>query len=269
MKLNLDNFCSDLIFCPWKADTRKGKLVATVSCIACWTLTLGICPLVCAIRNCYYKPPHKMDKLDHKVADTASNTLTDSSKSIELETMKENPIPDETDSSEKIEPEVLKTMKDYPIPNEVQKVLNGLFDETDKSWDTLPIYPELMTKDRGVPKRETMTAPIMKGACPGGQQFLAIKVESDTPEGPNKQLLILHQYTRHGSQYWGGKNENIWVEINNSRLTPQYLTWNLTYPGSGEVTDSQAKNYVLLQQLIREGSSQDIREVTWRLSKSS
>jgi len=57
MKLNATNFFNHLIFHPFHAKTKKGKVLSLTASIALGVFSLGLCHITLAIRACWIKKP--------------------------------------------------------------------------------------------------------------------------------------------------------------------------------------------------------------------
>lgn len=89
MRLTVDNFFSHLIFHPFDAHTKKDKVIALVASIACGIFSIGICHVICAIRNCFTHKPHSQTKSqDEKLLDLRDSIITNNSNKSNVENTK-------------------------------------------------------------------------------------------------------------------------------------------------------------------------------------
>lgn len=254
MKLTVDNFFSDLIFHPWDADSRKDQAKAWVSTLALGILSFGICHAICAIRRCIKHKPHdQSSSQDKKVSNIKDSVIKPEKKIIQVN-----------------------------IAPEIKKTLDTLFEGSPYSIDALPIYPIVQDTFN----RNEMSAPVMKGITENGRPFIVIKVDCDLKDEDIekiesskiqniyrakrqlKAVLVLYQYHKDGPLS-DGEGKFMWDQLGRGKLLqPDFFSWNFTYAedGSGP-TDSQIENFKLVQTLLKTGSSQDNKGLTWNIPK--
>lgn len=280
MRLTVENFFSCLIFHPFKADDKKDMAIALVASIACAVFSIGICHAVCAIRNRFvHRPSDKATDRDRRMSELRDSALELSPTNQSLAAAQKP-----TEEGNKA-PHTAITVT---IPSEVKTTLDELFKDSPYSIDHLPIYPIIIDKKSQKPKRENMTAPVMKGITDDGRRFIAIKVDCDLKdediekyggsfeEEQNyyrdhrklERVLILYQYHTDGALSGRGKGEYMWDQMRGARtIDPSFFTSNFTYAedGSGP-TDSQKENFALVQTLLKTGESPDANGLAWRIA---
>lgn len=262
MRLTLENFFTHLIFCPCKADSVKDGMTALVASIACGVFSLGMCHVVCLIRNCCkHRPPREATDQDRRVS-SAKNTALGPKNSSSM-TPLELHSPDAQSN--------LPVKDEVRINPNVKKTLDKLFEGSRFSVDTLPVYSIIIDRSNPTPKRESMTAPIMKGKTNEGQVFIIIKVDSkdDDPEDQLKDIIILTQDNTYGLVEKDGKREHVWIQLNaHERHAPSFFTGPFTFAldGSGP-TEREKQQFPLVQALLKGQSAVDLRRQEWHMPK--
>lgn len=256
MELNASNFFSHLIFHPLDVKTNTDKFITIVATVACWIFSLGICPAVCAIRNCItYVPSKEASDRDKKISEIKNQALTISISSYAAD-------------------HELPQVHTKTLSLKVTKVLRELFEGSANTLEDLPNYPIVIDEKHGFPKRSVMSAPIMVGISIDNRPFIAIKVDCDLTEDNIKhydestkthyrnnkrlkKLLVLYQTNR---------SEFSWDQQPNNSFEPYFFNYSfMDEKNESGLAFGQRNNYISLQTLFKTGSSQDLNGLIWRI----
>ena len=166
------------------------------------------------------------------------------------------------------------------IPSQVKSTLDTLFG----GKGSVDKHPTFVGKDGALPTIDTMTAPIMQGTATvkkTGQikPLIAIKmrclsskdeliqksnlsqrdIEHFDFSKPIERLLILFQYREDLPLMWYQFDDH------SNHVCPVFFTWNFTFAENGKISNSQSKNFPRLQQVIKEGSGEDLNGIRWEI----
>lgn len=249
MKLTPKNFFTQLIFHPLKADTKKAKVMALATSILCGVFSLGICHLVCGLRNSItFRSSKNATEQDQKIFNLRNFC------GISRNEKKMAPI------------EVI-------FSPEIKAILDPLFENSAYSLDTLPTYPTITPNTR--PERNKMKAPIMKGKTEDGRLFIAFKLECTLQKKDLEKLPVEYQNRKNFHvddvlviYQYDIDHPLMWDQANRGRaLKADFFSANFTDPYDGTILDSQKMHFESLKTLLQKGQSVDTNTLTWSLSK--